>query len=383
MKQYLLTILAATLAITGCAKFNASAPDDESDQLINFQAATFLNATKADPDLDGHQKMPVSKFKVTALYTGDKGWAEIDLKEAVRYMYNVVVTKSVSESVESWIPSADYYWPKTGKLSFIGYSSTNLGLSTMIDEEHRNQFFQIKNFEVKDDSDDLLVSDITTDKTGANAKDKQHAAAGVPMLFHHVLSKINFSAKLKPNVSTDNIKHYAFIKSMSIKQIHTKGNFVFDASEKTVLNGAWTTTGDAVDQNELYTNSTALQKVGDKYNAAENDLSTTEATSLLSDENGMLVLPQELSDSAEVELSYVIYFCNDKGTILDIYEGNNETFKLNTFKLSGTTTPLDEWEQNKVYNYTVIVDPNSPDKITFDPAVVPWVDPEVVLEEEI
>lgn len=380
MKQYLLTILAATLAITGCAKFNASAPNDESDQLINFQAATFLNATKADPDLDGHQKMPVSSFKVSALYTGDKGWADIDLRDAVLYMPDVVVTKSG----DSWIPKADYYWPKTGKLSFVGWASQGGDSYMMITPENRRQFFQIKNFEVVNDVyNDLLVSDITTDKTGANAKDKQHVAAGVPMLFHHVLSKIYFSAKLKPNVSTDNIKHYAFIKSMSIKQIYTKGNFVFDASEKTVLNGAWTTTGDAVDQNELYTNSTAIQKVGDKYNAAENDLSTTEATSLLSDENGMLVLPQELSDSAEVELSYVIYFCNDKGTILDIYEGNNETFKLNTFKLSGTTTPLDEWEQNKVYNYTVIVDPNSPDRITFDPAVVPWVDPEVVLEEEI
>lgn len=381
MKKYSLTILAALLAITGCAKFNASAPDDESDQLINFEAATYKNATKADPDLDGHQKMPVSTFRVTAFYTGDKGWEDIDLRDAVLYMPDVVVTKSG----DSWIPKADYYWPKTGKLSFVGWASTSRGNAyLMTDQNDRSQFFQIKDYEVKSDiDDDLLVSDITTDKTGANAKDKQHVTEGVPMLFHHVLSKINFNAKLKPNEPHDNIKHYAFIKSMSIKQIYTTGKFIFDASANTTLNGAWTTTGDPVDRSGLYTNSTALQEIGAKHSATESELSTTEASSLLSIEGGMSVLPQELSDTAEVELSYVIYFCNDKGTILDIYEGNNETFKLNTFKLSGTTTPLNEWEQNKVYNYTVIVDPNSPDKITFDPAVVPWVDPEVVLEEEI
>lgn len=369
MKKYSLTILAALLAITSCAKFSASTPENEPDQLINFEAATYKNATKADPDLDGHLKMPVSTFRVTAFYTGDKGWEDIDLAEAVEYMHDVEVLKKEG----SWKPQTEYYWPKTGKLSFVGWASTSRGNAYLVpDQNDRSQFFQIKDYEVKSDiDDDLLVSDITIDKTGTNAKDKQHVTEGVPMLFHHVLSKINFNAKLKPN-EHDKIKHYAFIKSMSIKQIYTKGKFVFDASANTTLNGAWTTTGDPVDRSGLYTNSTALQKIGAKHSATVNELSTTEASSLLSIEGGMSVLPQKLTDSAVVELSYVIYFCNDKGTILDIYEGNNEKFKLNTFKLSGTTTPLDEWKQNKVYNYTVIVDPNSPDKITFDPAVVDW-----------
>lgn len=369
MKKSLSIIALAALAFVGCSKVSPGAPNtNEPDQPIKFQAATYKNSTKAE-DPHGHLEMPVSQFFVTAFYTGSKGWNETNLSDAVKYMSNV----AVSETDGKWKPISDYYWPKTGKLSFIGWCPGQPYVDPFFNQDNKAEFMKISNYQVN--YGDLLISDITIDKTVANAQDNFHVTEGVPMLFHHALAKINFSAKLKANGATDNINHFAFIKSVSIKQIYEKGTFTFDASQMATLNGSWATGPDpAVDKDELYKNTAVTQEVGDIFSGTS--LGTSEALDLL--DNAMLVLPQTLSDNAVVELSYVIYYCNHTTggyKILDVHEVNNQPFKLNSFKKAGTSTAIDKWEQNKVYNYTIIVDPNSSSIITFDPAVVDWDSP--------
>lgn len=399
MKKYLFTILAATLAIAGCAKFNTDVPgNNEPDQLINFEAYSYVNSTKADPDEHGHFALE-EDFAVRAYYTGNYTWiaaqstgnqGPIALSDAVLYMGSEDGTGvRVSKGTDNvWAPASDYYWPKTGMISFIGWVPATL--KPTFSTTDKSALMTIKDYTV--DDDDVMISDISADKTAENTTSATHFVPGVPMLFHHLLAKVNFKAKLKSDIDTDNIKHHAVLNSISILQIDTKGTFTVDGTKAT-LTGNWTDCTNPVNKEDLYVNEKDLQDIGATYSAIQGELTTT-ATDLLFKEGDLIVMPQELSDDSVVELEYVIYYCNAAGKILDRYivkatptAGNADEheltpFPLNTFKKSNGDL-LNEWDINKAYYYTIIVDPNSDQKITFDPAVKDWDDPATEADKDI
>ncbi|MDO5321155.1 MAG: fimbrillin family protein [Bacteroidia bacterium] len=367
MKKVLTTI-AAVCAISGCAKFSASVPESEQNQPISFQAQNYVSSTKAgDADNGGHLEFTAESFWVRAVYTGAASWADAYLEDAVTYMNNVEVKKNNGV----WAPAKDYYWPKAGKLTFIGWTP-----NVMVEfSTYQSSFLTLGPYTVK--SDDLMLSDPAIDKSIEDADDITHFAPGVPMLFHHLLAKVNFKAKVKENMDSDGITHHIVLNSVIVRSIVHTGTYYVDATDSN-LSGSWDAGIDYEDEDSnpdyYYTNNVDLQSIGSTYASVDSELTTTATDPLFPKD--LYVMPQTLANSSIVELQYVIYYCNSKGKILDRYvitaatgQEDASQFKLKDFTKDGT--PLTKWEQNKIYYYTIVFDPNSK-KITFDPAVINW-----------
>lgn len=376
-----LTIIAAACAIYGCTKFSASTPENEQNQLISFQATNYVSGTKADDqDGQGHLEFDKESFKVQAYYTGVADWSVVNtfdpvtVADAVTFMDGVTVSKTGNV----WAPAADYFWPKTGKLTFIGWYPTDLSLEFNLGGgEQLHDFLRIK-APVRL-NDDILLSDFARDKTIADAGTTTHFAAGVPLLFHHILAKINFKAKLVDNADADGITHHVVLKSCNILQVIDDGYYVIKGENADTGKDPWKPIWEPNSEyndflyDEYYRQSHSTIDIGNTIaSGVEGELTTTPAD-LLKD---VYVIPQTLADCSVVELTYVIYYCNSAGKVLDRLEVTKSSpisdrqFKLNTF--SNSNGKITSWDENKIYTYTIVVDPNSDQKITFDPAVVDW-----------
>lgn len=361
MKKSLIILLGAALAFVSCAKVSPSVPGDGTPELpITFQAANYASSTKAG----GQSAFPTDKsFKVQAYYTGSATWESVNsmdpttftLKDAVAYMQGAEVT--YDSSTGKWAPTGQtYYWPKTGYLSFIGWTCAK---TVSWGTECSSVVFK----DVYPSDGDLMISDVANDRTAANS------STGVPMTFHHVLAKVNFKAKAKD--VNDGIIHHVILNSVSIKEVKNKGDYNFDFTfpddpDYTL----WDLSDSTTDDYDVYTNpSAAAAKIGDTIDGTlAGELGTSASDPLLQD--GQLVIPQELETTSVVELNYVIYFCNSTGKVLDKYTGSQEKYPINTFSRNGT--PITTWEKNTIYTYTIVIDPNSDQKITFIPEITDW-----------
>lgn len=380
MKKYLFTILAATVAIVGCSKINPGNAVEEPDQLIQFDAYKYVTSTKADADNQGHKELETS-FAVRAYYTGNYDWKGANsttLANAVVYIQGTspATGATVTKNASGVWSAGDYYWPKTGKLSFVGWVPATLAPTfSTTDNTFMTLSYTVP--DAKSGQADLLISDITENKTIANADDHTHFADGVPMLFHHTLSKIVIKAKAV-NDDIDAIKHFVVINSVTIAGQGTTNTYTL----KRDGTGGWgdSATGTA-EAATLCTYSNPASKTYGS-NLAASDFATgallpsgttaspaTAATLC----DAYYVMPQDIDDAVTMTVKYTIYYCNASGMILDILDktSTGEAFQVNEF--TKDSVAIDEWNDNTVYQYTIIVNPNSSTKkITFDPAVVDW-----------
>lgn len=353
MKKHFITILAAALAIAGCTKVSPGAPNtDEPDLPIKFQAANYVSSTKAGNNSEFTEK----SFKVQAYYTGATTWAETTLSNVVNYMNGVEVKKSNNV----WAPSdKDYFWPKTGYLTFIGWAPATVN-ATFDTSSNKMQIG------FGDGTTDLLVTDIVEDKT-ANEHIYNHD--GVPMLFHHILSKVSFKAKAKSGMNGDGITHHIVITSLDLKNITIDGTYTLNLITSSSNKASWGTSGGENDKSIFSLSNYSSLAIGATFSSVTGEISDT-ASSLLGSE--FFAIPQTFSANAKVSIKYVIYYCNSAGKILDKHDktAEAEEFILNSFTSSGSQ--ITSWVQNKTYTYTIVIDPNSDQKITFDPVVENW-----------
>lgn len=365
MKKSLIILLGAALAFVSCAKVSPSVPGDGTPELpITFQAANYASSTKAG----GQSAFPTDKsFKVQAYYTGSATWESVNsmdptdftLEDAVAYMEHAEV--KYDSSTGKWAPTGQtYYWPKTGYLSFIGWA--NVPDESSI--EFHTDYSQVSFSDIDPVDGDFMLTDVAADKTAGNSSN------GVPMTFHHMLAKVNFKAMAK-NVD-DGITHHVVLNSIKINDIGTIGNYKLDFTDpdKPEWNGWDPPSPSSFSDYNVYTNtSPASAEKGDTIDGTlAGELGTSASDPLLQD--GQLVIPQELETTSVVELNYVIYFCNSAGKVLDKYTGSQEKYPINTFSRNGT--PITTWEKNTIYTYTIVIDPNSDQKITFIPEITDW-----------
>ena len=352
MKKSLSIIALAALAFVGCSKVTADAPNtNEPDQPIKFQAANYVSSTKAGSNIEFTEE----SFKVQAYYTGDKTWAASTLSDVVTYMNGV----EVKRSNDVWAPSdKDYFWPKTGKLTFIGWAPATVSAAF---DSNAGQM----SIEFGDGETDLLVTDIVADKT---YNEHQYNYDGVPMLFHHILSKVNFKAKAKSGMDDDGIKYHIVITSLELKSITTNGTYTLSLLASDPVKGSWGTSGGGNNKPVYSLSNYTTQNTGATFANVTEEIKGT-ASPLGSE---FFAIPQTFSASAKVSIKYVIYYCNSAGKILDKHDktAEAEEFILNSF--TNNSSQITSWEQNKIYTYTIVIDPNSDRKITFDPVVEVW-----------
>ncbi len=339
---------------------------------IALTSYTFQTMTRADSALLADHTIPTGKsIGVYAYYHDNATWSN---DAAPNFMCNQQATNISNEQPFSYAPLK--YWPNENddKVSFIAYypytsnSSADvaaLGLTALLANTGTGlPSFQ---FAVKDNVKqqvDFMVSDLlpnlpngtTAIQPGApDDRDELTITDRVRFVFRHAMAKIEFRIIVDEEVR----KHLAYytLHSIQLTNIYNKAQLtptytppVAPATEGTTT-FTWT-----VDDTQK--TSYACK--------------TTEA---------YLLLPQALGDDAELTINYDLAFKSEGTTYTYDSSGNpvpteeyaftsrTTTYQLNTLKLTGTTTPIDEWQPNHHYIYNLIIKPH---RIEFTGQVVEW-----------
>ena len=359
MKKYLILTAAAIAALVSCSKVQTAG--DTEDRAISFQVGRYQN-TKADPAdyKDDYASVP---FGAYAWYKG------VSAADNTVFMTNQKVSYKAADNI--WTPEGiTYYWPKTGTLDFICYSpyvADAKGISVTEDK--------IAFTDYTPGTDDLMYGDKAT---GLSDNAKTYYYNGVPVLFHHVLAKLEFvinAAYLEKTAGTgDKTKWEITVSKVTIKGVAATGSL-----ELALDGSGWKLPADKV-----WTPGGATKDI------------TLDAGSLatLTDEpqalgGSIFVLPQLLAGGPQVEIEYTIKTYHDKGSGYELIL----TEKDITATAALVLDKLPQWGINQAITYTFSiaptpssgsdpkdtddpVDPKNPDlknvEITFDPVQADW-----------
>ena len=361
MKKVLLLAAAAGIVLSGCVKNEPAETFGASDAKITFEAPAVGASTRAIPgEIDNSAAYPVDeKFNVWGWYHEED---YTNFAALTNYMTQADGKPiMVAKEGNTWAPATDYFWPKTGKLTFAAYSPADAaGTYT-----HTANGLQITGFTVPavGEQYDLMYSDRAYNRTSStnqyptNKPEVSNGYDGVDIVFHHALSSIIFKVGTAENYSTGADIDFT-IKSITIKNVYNAGNFnetLSDGNGSTTRTPAWTATGDANVEYVAFTGEFAVPEDGTTY---------TEPTGAAD----LILLPQsfERNTAAVVEIAYT-------------YEtvASGEIPETATFILKNSTNAK-TWEPNKRYTYRILF---GLEKITFAPIVENWED--VTVEPDI
>lgn len=323
MKKSLIIALGA-IALVACTKTSVSY---EQTGEIGFAPVVRKNSTKAA--VEG-TAFPDQSIKVFGYYDNSKsvGSPYEANKFAVEYLPGVEFTKKTDGS--TWTgKDHSYYWPKTGSMLFAGYAPADFAGVT---HDLATNKFSVDEFNQPDFS-------ATTDLLYAGY-DKSVLSGPVAMAFSHALSWVTVKAKA---AAADQIK----ITNIKFVGLAAKGSSTglpaWSVKEARELNVFAPTSAFAVP-------------------AAE--------TLVESNKNCGLVFPQNLTDAAEIVVSYEMN--NGAGQWFAQYPFVQ---KLNLLK-SGADK-INKWEAGKHYTYIINFStteggPDSSNEITIAPTVNNW-----------
>ena len=331
-KRLLISILALAAALTSCVKVEydmpAAAPsysiNDLSDQKIGFNTVLYSQQTKAagtTPLPDG------SSFRTFGFYTGAYNWGDLDSLTMVSYIKGAKVSKINGE----WRTENDYYWPKTGKLSFISYAPADAELDVTTTEYLPNLFA----LDYENNGTDLLIA-FSENKTLSNSQN------GVDVSFHHALSQVNLQFKAK-TLEANGLKFDITVTDVSISDVCKIADF------------KWS--GDTQETSWTYPNS-------------RQTVSFRPSTGVTLDPNsfkslgGQIIIPQQTS-GISLNVTFTLVTKNSSGTTLDSADITCGDIPLNTNDITA-------WEVNHNYTYNIIINPLSDQTITFEATVGDW-----------
>lgn len=331
-KRLLISILALAAALTSCVKVEydmpAAAPsysiNDLSDQKIGFNTVLYSQQTKAagtTPLPDG------SSFRTFGFYTGAYDWGKLNSSTMVSYIMGAKVSKIDGE----WHTENDYYWPKTGKLSFISYApadaelrfTTTGGLPNLVADDYKNN------------GTDLLIA-FSENKTLSNSQN------GVDVSFRHALSQVNLQFKAKA-LEANGLKFDITVTDVSISNVYKNANFEWSGDTQET---SWTYPNSP--QAVSFRPSTGVTLAADNFKSL----------------GGQIIIPQQTS-GISLNVTFTLVTKNSSGTTLDSADITCGDIPLNTNDITA-------WEVNHNYTYNIIINPLSDQTITFEATVGDW-----------
>ena len=363
MKKYFIIAAAALVAMCACTKNEVNTlPDQE----INFQVANYMNQTKV-----GEVAFTGDSFGVYAWYTSDAGTtAETDQP--------FMVNETVVPALPGWkVDGKTYFWPKTGDIDFFAYAPTARdpwAIRNMTSGKLEGSFTSA------DGTEDYMYSSMAMnyikndpkyevtpgDEAGTLVSD------GVPVLFHHALSKVTVKFYADPLKKLDEktgetlATWEVIVNEANFTDVVTGGTLAMSLSNPSGSGVVdWT-----LPTNDIWTPGTdkaplaAIGQGGQKLDG------TPTAYVLGADGIGWTVLPQALA-GIEFHINYTI----------KAYNGSDDPYSVETIDVSYPISGEDGifaaagnyWQMNKKYVYTVKIAPST-SEILFDPAVVEWTD---------
>lgn len=314
MKKILLTAVAA-LAIVGCSQ-NEEIENVGQKAEVNFTTIV-SKTTRVTPMVTKN----FDKFMVNAYNT-----AAVDMGTGVALSTKFMTDVTASKSGEAWgIDKGPFYWPMTDKIQFFAYSP----IAHVKDSYAAATGYPSFSYETQlvASQEDLLVAKLE------NATKADFGTNGVSLAFAHILTQINFSAKLEAGVT------YAVTK-IEISGVNNTGTFTYGAGSAT---GAWTATS-----------GSASYEYSGKYDA------TAEANvvDFSTGANALMLLPQALATDAKIAITYSAETSDGTTT----FSGTKEV-----------SLKEQEWVMGKNLRYTLEL-PSDATTVTFKPTVNEWVD---------
>ena len=278
-----------------------------------------------------------------------------------------------------WAPDPTYYWPKNGYLTFHAFSPADLSPFSGTITHDWNTGITITNFKAGDWHDnyrnrlvDILYSDFEfkkqrsdyTPESGVPYDEASEAAGynhkGVNLRFHHALAAAQFRFKTDADYSAGRVKYTFKTKRLDLLYLNYKGEF-----HENRVSGANNNYGNAPAGAITFNDDNALTATpywipaADEY-AKDIKVSGQETTLTATAKqvgSTMLVMPQNLAHAGtghtvSFKITYSFSY-QVEGEAVKTYDNLVCVIPLAGLKISGTSTPINQWLINHKYTYTI------------------------------
>lgn len=336
MKTYQLILATALVALASCNKEEVTNTDVnlESNE-IGFNVVN-RKATKAnDAIISGTTYATDNTFKVWGWQSPAADFSEFAEDAASNFMSNLTIswTGGRLSRAEAW-RNADnyYYWPFTGKISFLAVHPSTVAPSTT-------------GWDATNDKPKATVADYTISAANKTVdlmfatNEGSRRVDALPMVFNHALSQIEVQVKTDEDYTAD----VAFdVESVTFNNIDLSGDLAY-------ANNAFTWTDNAAQTASWTYYDTVLEDITKDYQVygAAN-----------------VMIPQAASVADDPATTDAI-----EGSYLTIGYSMEQT---GSAKITGTVniSKPQAWEAGKKYVYTLNFRLN---EILFNPSVTDWV----------
>lgn len=219
----LVTMAMAALLAAGCAQNEITEISPDVSPAVGFQvyANPQTRGTETDNNATGTGIKNSTGFGVLAYYTGQTNFGS---SHVPNFMYN----QQVKWASSAWGYTPVKYWPNTegDKISFFAYApyesapttgtSKGVVLSAVTATSYPTITFTVKSN--ASEMIDLVATNATQSTTGTDKTMNLEKTTGkVPFNFKHVLTKLNFEAKLASDLaSLTNTETKVFIKKIEL-----------------------------------------------------------------------------------------------------------------------------------------------------------------------
>ena len=345
----LIVLLSAVAALAACSK-NEVVPAVSGENVeISYKVAP---RTKADPQtFDTH-----NVFASWAYYLpSGKSWS--DNRDDAKIFLGKEAEEGVTISYGNNVwkdQTTSHYWPKEGNLTFFAYSLNRNNFDLKYDSGHTypivchkspNAYGINATIDLKDNKNlDLLVAEIAKDKT---QNEKIYSLNGVPTLFKHKFSRIQFAVKKKEEYTGATIT----LNSITFNNVAHTGHY----SQFNKEDGDVEFTQDYCKVGGIRT-SLVYTTTDFKVTSATDYVPVTET-----DETYYIYMPQvfegvtKAENIATIEVKYTVTFKN----------GTSETY----IKTLNVKDIFNSWEMGKKYTFNLSF---SLDEINWAPGVDDW-----------
>ena len=350
MKKSILLAAAAAIILASCGKNEVYVPVQE-DIPVGFSNYAPRAISKADGSFVNSGALPTgAQIGVYGYSTADANLAS-SFTTKPEFMTDALVNYGSNTSATATSTTPVRYWPKTitNLLSFYAYypqesarisgkptaATTGMGTLTFAqaDTVVTMQDFMISNVA----NDQYYFKEGDTNPESVNSNGVKAVNGVVPLVFNHMLTKVNFKFCTVSDYSSDNVT--IKVKSVKIaKELYS--NVVITPSYTAGAAGTLGTTAFAYSSNTAYTKDLWIPFSADQ----TLDTTPTLNNGTASTQTDFLFVPQTLSDDVKVTVTYII---DQDGTETE----NTGIVQLNLVKDSSDAY-ITEWGINDFVTYT-------------------------------
>ena len=404
MKKYLFLTALVGASLASCTQEEIDLPKTGGDsELITFASPVVGNMTRVATTnpYEIWNNYPTAQeydFAVWADYYADEfnGY-----DNRTTYMNEVKV--GYNSTSKTWAPyGAQYYWPKKGTLTFIGYSPASKGayavvgksgiifsnytVSTtqaeQVDLMFSERSYNQKNYWKNGNKANTTDTEVGSEETGPTSTTTNDVYTGAHLLFKHALSSILFNIRTDIDYTTNDYTEIK-LKSLKLNKVITTATFDQDLGDYVAGNVLPVTTaptqnngtGDNWTPLTYDDGSTTAKPYTASYPIYTNDeghlLKTTKYWPSINAENDtvftysqnglrttdLILIPQALKDIT-LTIEYTIKS-----------KDSDPIYQVSTINLNETDTA--DWDWGYRYIYSIVL---GLETITIEPYVTQWVD---------